>query len=485
MRTTLLVVAFAVGCGGGKGGEGPATAPQPSSPRPVTAPPAVDGGLATDAASAEADASVDALAPLALGPPVDLQQLAVLAAGGRGPIELHAADAPVGHLRLAVARLTRVNLLEVSASNLISGRLGPTTTAAARRALADGALGGPTRPFPTKGGAVPIDVDFVAVDRDDLYRVLSHMSRTSIVVAAPGPATIDLVVRRTPTTQVLALLTARLGLTDDRHGSLHWIRAADGPTLDRALLDRAGPRDVTLEVRDATAGEVYALLARLGAITDGAPCEAGTRLQFRVRGAPLGAALAVTAALSGVPPRAGAACTGDPRGADVRDLALRGVAAIGPRRAAVFGHGDRAVTAELGEVFADARVIDLGGAHVVVEDLGTAAPEQRSVQLHPSALAFGSAGPPTDLSPDGSGTAAWVAATVTRGRLAATVIDGGHRAALFELPGPRWEWLDAAILRRLPPNTVRIEPGRVVVQPEQSPFGPELPPIDAVLRAAP
>lgn len=403
------------------------------------------------------------------GAPVDLATLPSLGGRPTGPIQVHAADADAGRLRNLVAGVAKVNLIEPPlAGTRISGRIAGDA-AALSRALAAGGFGAPARPLGRKGKGPDVDLDFTGADRDDLLRMLALVSRINLVIAAPGRQTLDVRVRRMPAGGVLDVAAARLGLERTTHGTLTWLRAAGGPTLDRKLLALKGPRKVTLDVVGARAGEVYALLAALGAEVGGAACGAGAPITFQLRDAPVGAAVAVAAALSGQPPGAGAACAGEAPVRDFHDLQLRAIATSGAARAAAFGAGAGSVIATRSLVLGGATIREIGSGFVALDIANPSMfGEQRTLMLHPSTLVDGlvddvpvgdGLGPTTD--PVTAGVSERITRTLRDGRLAATIIAPAGALALFELPGDRWVVIGPHDLRVVPRDAVVIEPGRV------------------------
>lgn len=398
------------------------------------------------------------------GAPVDLATLPSLGGRPTGPIQVHAADADAGRLRNLIAGVAKVNVIEPPlAGTRISGRI-TGDAAALTRALAAGGFGAPARPLARKGKGPDVDLDFTGADRDDLMRMLALVSRINLVIAAPGRQTLDVRVRRMPAGGVLDVAVARLGLERTTHGKLTWLRAAGGPTLDRKLLALKGPRKVTLDVVGARAGEVYALLAALGAEVGGAACGAGAPITFQLRDAPVGAAVAVAAALSGQPPGAGAACAGEAPVRDFHDLQLRAIATSGAARAAAFGAGAGSVIATRSLVLGGATIREIGSGFVTF-DVATPSVvgEQRSLMLHPSTLVDIAVADGFDplVAPGVDGASARVTRTLRDGRLAATIIAPTGALALFELPGDRWVVIGPADLRGAPRDAVVIEPGRI------------------------
>ncbi|HVV88498.1 MAG TPA: hypothetical protein VHE35_35890, partial [Kofleriaceae bacterium] len=401
------------------------------------------------------------------GRPVELASLPALGRAHGGPIVVDAADVDLDRLRHALAAAASLDYVEASAAGeRLTGHLGPASAADVTALLASGAVGPALRPVKRKGSGPTIDLDFVGAPRDDLFRLLADVLRTNLVVAAPAAQTIDVRVRRLPAAQLVELAATRLGLTATRHGNLRWLRTADAPALDRKLLARKGPAKVSIDAVGARAGEVYALLTALGAGAGGAACEAGPPLTFRLHDAPLGAVLAVTAALSGQPPQAGTACAADARLDDVRDAAIHAIAAIGVRRAAAFGAPRGVVFVRPGDPLGGGRVKEIGDGFVGVDLASQAAGTAISLPLHPTELgpsweADAPADPPADAPAIGEGPRRNLEQALAGGRLAATVLTDRGPLAIFELPEGGWFVLDRAALRDLPADAIRVEPGKV------------------------
>ena len=416
------------------------------APRPVAADPAA--GVAVD---------------LATLPSLDARPAGTARGPVAGPIQLHAADADAARLRNLVAGVARVNLIELPVSGTrVTGRFGGDGKALTA-ALAAGRFG-PVRALARKGKGPDVDLDFTGADRDDLMRVLAQVARTNVVVAVEGEQRLDVRLRRMPAGGALDVAAARLGLERTTRGNLVWLRAPGGPTLDRKLLALKGPRKVSLDVKGAHAGELYALLGSLGARVGGAACDAGAPLTFALKDVPVGTAVAVAAALSGQAPGAGAACAGDAPVRDYRDLELRAIGTVGARRAALFGAGQGSVIATRSLTLGGATIQEVGSAFVTFEVSNPSTPgELRTAVIHPSELFVDPASdgfvPPAAVTFEGPSER--LERTLRDGRLAATIVSSGDARALFELPGDRWVVLGPGDLRGLATDAVVIEPGRV------------------------
>ncbi len=472
------------------------TDPGPASP-PIagdgrgSAPTATSGDATAVMMTVEIDGGVDVdAAPVAMGAPADLAALPELgAAGPRGSLIVHAADAHASHLRRALARAARIDVIERSLPQVrITGRFGPGTESHLGNVLARGVAGLSAQRVGRAGKAVTVDLDFTSASPTDLFRLAADILGTSIVIGAAEVPDLDVQARRLRADHLVEVMAERLGWLRERHGNLTWLRSADGVALDRALLAYKRGARITIDVNGARASEVYALLARFGTVAGGASCDGGAAMTFRVRDVQVGAVLAIAAALSGQAPAPGVACAPIESVASFRDLELRATAAMGTRRVAVFrGTGGLLVTAR-GEPLGEGTVTEVGAGFVTVaETVAGGEPRETSIVLHRAEVVadgapWAAAPGPVSASLDADRRVAELERVVRDGRLAATVVDGASSQALFELPQDGWYLVDGHTLRGLPPETFAIEPGKVVYR--FASFDPLSPPRtgEAVLR---
>jgi hypothetical protein len=203
---------------------------------------------------------------------------------------------------------------------------------------------------------------------------------------------------------------------------------------------------LVLDVMDAEPGEIYAALAEIGADVGGAACGGTTTVTLRLKHVKAGLAAAVVAALSGVSPTPSRRCVmtdADPR----RVTALRGIVAMGNRRAAIVDEGATVTLLRTDRASADGMIdrsfITLPGDVVI---------ELRTFPDQPATYPDAPSKPP-----------AWME-QLQHGRLAATLILPSKASAMIESPDGTWHVIDSGHREWL---TAAIQPGMVQYTIEQ------------------
>jgi hypothetical protein len=407
LRCGITALAALAACG--RGAEAPA-------PPRVAAPPPVDAAPA---------ALPDAV------PPFDPESLPSWGDDATGEVAVHAADVDGATLRSLLRGAPYV--IAARPPVLVSGRVRSADEAAARDALIAAHPDLAVAPLNPKGKGKAVTTAASAYQAEPFFANLAYELGLNVVLPAEGAASLDVAVRDTTGEAVLAAAVAALGLVADRHGNTWYLRRPDARRLDAGLV-RRGPREVDVELLGARPGEIYALLAALGAGIGGAACDDDApTVSLRFTRAPAGVIAAVVAERTGAKPTRRTRCKPGRAPADLAGLEIVAWGAAGKKRAVVA----RTATGPV--------LIDGARARAMFRD------RSAPVAVETDAQTGATAGPP--------GADEYLAGA----RLAATVVGPDRKLAIVELSYAGWttfgengdhSWLGI--------DSLTIEPGRLV-----------------------
>lgn len=109
----------------------------------------------------------------------------------------------------------------------------PRAEAPATRARFETRRIGEAPPAGPRYRGAPVDLDVKGADLADVFRLLSEVGRTNIVVSGDVTGTITLRLRRVPWDQALDVVARTHGLVTEHEGNIILVRRADAPRAAR------------------------------------------------------------------------------------------------------------------------------------------------------------------------------------------------------------------------------------------------------------
>jgi hypothetical protein len=412
MRATVIAIALAAAVASCKG---------KSAPKVIDA--AVIAVVVEDAAPA-ADAGRPWFAlPIDASP--DAKQFASgqlpYLGGEWGAVELSAVDAPAGKIMGWLAS-DKMLLIGPKSDGVIRGYASSADLTKLAEVLHTAFPNVVPAPIHAKGKTEAVDLQFAGAKVADLYRLLSDVERRNYVLGPGDVLDVDISAKRVPAATVSRALADAIGRgSPDTVGNVTYIHDPSHSGLDEALIKLGGPT-VDLDINDGRPGEAYAALNALGATNGGATCSDGAAFDLRLRKVKAGVAVAVIAAISGVPPGDAGCVLGAASRTSVSEVRM--IASAGKRRVAIVG---AAGTPQL-----------LDSKNEPADTIGTAyiSTDTNTVDLYPIVVSPSApAWNPASVDPP-----PW-AADVEKARLVATLIDNDRRLALIELADGTWQEL--------------------------------------------